>query len=139
VTCLDRSRRVLQAARERLRRMPNVRCLLGDLETVPLADARFDQVLLFHVLASAPEPARVLAEAARVLRPGGLLALVTLAAHRHGAATAPYGHRHPGFTPEALRRMLERAGLAVDACDVTSRERRPPHFEVLTAFAHRPA
>jgi SAM-dependent methyltransferase len=137
LTCLDRSPRVVAAARERLGSARNVDVVLGDLEAVPLADRSVDHVLLFNVLASARTPARVVGEAARVLRPGGLLALVTLAAHRHPDQTAPYGQLHPGFEPDALRRMLTRAGLAVDACAVTSRERRPPHFEVLTAFARR--
>jgi len=138
VTCLDRRRRVLEAARERLRHLANVRCLLGDLEAMPLAGARFDQVLLFHVLASARAPGRALREVARVLRPGGALALVTLASHRHAEQTAPYGHVHPGFAPAELRALLGATGLAVEFCDITSRERRAPHFEVLTAFAHRP-
>jgi ubiquinone/menaquinone biosynthesis C-methylase UbiE len=135
VTCLDRSTRVLDAARTRLARLPNVRVVQGDLQDVPSGDAEFDHVLLFNVLTSAKQPDRVLAEAARVLRPGGGVTLITLAAHRHLDQTAAYGHVHPGFAPAALRRMLTGAGLDVDACDVTSRERRQPHFEVITAFA----
>jgi hypothetical protein len=33
--------------------------------------------------------------------------------------------------------MLQKAGLAIDACDITCREKRSPHFEVITAFARR--
>jgi ubiquinone/menaquinone biosynthesis C-methylase UbiE/DNA-binding transcriptional ArsR family regulator len=137
ITCLDRSPRVLAAARARLARVPNVRYLLGQLEAVPAADARFDHVLLLNVLTSARQPARVLAEAARVLRPGGGLTLVTLDAHQHGEVTARYGHLHPGFKPVAVKRMLTQSGLTVDACEVTSREHRQPHFQIVTAFARK--
>lgn len=139
VTCLDRSARVLDAARTRLAKLPNVRVVQGDLEDVPATDAEFDHVLLFNVLTSAKRPERVLAEAARVLRSGGGVTLITLAAHRHLDQTAAYGHVHPGFSPATLRRMLAAAGLDVEACDVTSRERRQPHFEVVTAFATKGA
>jgi len=138
VTCLDVSPRVLAAARERLRGQPHVRFVLGDLHAVPAADASFDQVLLFNVLAHATTPARVLAETARVLRPGGAVVVVTLASHDHPDVTAPFGHVHAGFAPAVLRRLCTRAGLVVEHCDVTSRERREPHFSVLTAFARKP-
>jgi len=136
--CLDRSSRMLAAARVRLRGLPNVRVLPGDLHAIPAADDRFDHVLLFNVLTHVAAPARALAECARVLRPGGVLALVTLDAHSHAAVTAGYGHVHVGFRPAALRRLLARAGLAIDRCEATSRERRPPHFTVVSAFAHKP-
>jgi SAM-dependent methyltransferase/DNA-binding transcriptional ArsR family regulator len=138
VTCLDRSPRVLTAARERLGGVPHVRFVLGDLHAVPAADASFDHVLLFNVLTHAATPARVLGEAGRVLRAGGDLVIVTLAAHDHPDATAPFGHLHAGFAPAVLRRLCTRAGLAVEHCGVTSRERREPHFSVITAFARKP-
>jgi ArsR family transcriptional regulator len=96
-------------------------------------------VLLFNVLASARQPPRAIAEAARVLRPGGGVTLVTLDEHPHAEQTARYGHVHPGFKPTAIKRWLTQAGLQVEACTVTSRERRQPHFQVLTAFAHTPS
>ena len=139
VTCLDRSPRVLAAARQRLSDAPNVRYLLGDLEAIPARAERFDHVLLFNVLTSAQQPARLVAEAARVLRPGGGITLVALDAHHHAEVTNRYGHLHPGFKAAAVRRMLTQAGLTVDACGVTSRERRQPHFQVVTAFARKAA
>jgi SAM-dependent methyltransferase len=138
ITCLDRSARVLTAARARLARAPNVRYLRGELEALPVRDRSFDHVLLLNVLASARHPARVVAEAARVLRPGGRITLVTLDEHHHPDVTAGYGHVHRGFKAAAVKRLLAQAGLAVDACGVTSRERRQPHFQVVTAFARRP-
>ena len=138
VTCLDRSRRMAAAARTRLKEHRNVRVLVGDVESIPAADRSFDHALLYNVLACVPQPAHALAELARVLRPGARLVVVTLDGHDHLEVTAPYGHVHAGFKPAALRRLLGRADLAVEGCEVTSRERREPHFHVVTAVAHRP-
>lgn len=45
----------------------------GAAETLPFADDEFDAVVSFHVLCSVDDPKRVLAEAGRVLKPGGEL------------------------------------------------------------------
>jgi ArsR family transcriptional regulator len=132
---LDRSEKVLSAARRRTKSLSNARFVLGEMEALPFEAARFDHVLLFHVLVHAEDPSVAIAEATRVLRPGGSLGVVTLASHPHADLTAPYGHRHAGFAPAALRSMLRAAGLAVRTCEVTSRERKAPHYEVLTACA----
>jgi ArsR family transcriptional regulator len=137
ITCVDKSERVLAAARARLADVPGVRFARGDLQALPAAAASFDQVLLFNVLTHVDRPAEVLVEAARVLRPGGDLVAVTLDQHPHAEATARYGHVHAGFKPAAVRRMLVRAGLDVERCEVTSRERREPHFNVVTVFARK--
>jgi DNA-binding transcriptional ArsR family regulator len=138
VTCVDLSETLVSAARVRLAGHAHVRAEVADLHALPFADATFDQVLLLNVLTHLRAPARAVGELARVLRPTGRLALVTLAAHHHLDVTAAYGHVTPGFRPAAVRRMLEKAGLAVEQCAVTSREKRAPQFEVVTAFAHRP-
>src|SRR5262245_6279616 len=127
VTCLDRSRRMVAAAQARLREQPNARVLVGDAAAIPTVDASFDHVLLYNVLACVPQPAQAVGELARVLRPGGRLVVVTLDAHDHLEVTAPYGHVHAGFKAAAVRRLLARTGLAVERCEVTSRERREPH------------
>jgi SAM-dependent methyltransferase len=137
-TLLDRSERVLAAARSRLTKVPNVRFLHGDLHAIPAPAAAFDEVLLLNVLTFAERPAVVLAEVARVLRPGGRVAAITIDEHTHTELAAQYGHVQLGFKPATLRRLLHKAGLVVDQCEVTSRERREPHLNVVTGFAHRP-
>ncbi|WP_437606057.1 metalloregulator ArsR/SmtB family transcription factor [Sorangium sp. So ce834] len=137
MTCLDASETVIEAARLRLARLGNVRFARGDMHELPFEAASFDQVMLMNCLTFARSPARAVAEAARVLRPGGALAGVTLKAHRHEIAAVTYSHVRFGFEPRELRAMLEAAGLVVDACDVTSREKRPPHFEVISIHARK--
>jgi len=137
VTCLDRSPAVLRAGRRRLAHLPHVAFARGDMHALPFPDGSFDHVLLLACLDYASEPARALGEATRVLRPGGDLVAVTLARHGHRETVARYDHVQCGFEPAALARMARGAGLTVDLCAVTSRERRLPHFEVLTLHARR--
>jgi ArsR family transcriptional regulator len=138
ITCLDRSERVIDAARARLGREKNVRFQVGDLQALPFEGASFDQVLLFNVLTYAENPPQVLKEAARVLRPAGQLVVVTLEAHQHQDFIATYEHVSSGFTAAQLRKLLTRAGLEVEVCAVSHREKRAPHFQVLHAFAKKP-
>ena len=115
VTCLDRSDKVLHAARQRLSGHDNVTFTPGDLHALPFPDARFDHVLLLNVLTYTKDPTQVLREAARVLKPGGDLTVSTLARHDHKNVTAPYGHVNQGFRPATLRGWLVKsAGLAVE-------------------------
>ncbi len=138
VTCLDASLRVAAAGMRRARHVPGLRFVAGDMHALPFADRSFDQVMLVNTLLHARQPARALAEAVRVLRPGGTMTVVVLRRHDHRELMAAYDHLQPGFEPAVLRRLLLRAGLELSLCTVTSRERRPPHLEVVTAYARRP-
>lgn len=137
VTCVDRNQKMVDAARARLARVKNATVCLGDVHELPFADDAFDHVMLFNILTQATTPLRVVSEAARVLRAGGNLAVVTLAPHDHTDVTANYHDIHAGFSTAQVRRMLQKAGLTTDSCDITCREKRSPHFEVITAFAHK--
>lgn len=137
VTCLDRNQKMAEAAQARLAKLKNATVCIGDVHDLPFKDRSFDHVMLFNILTQATIPTRVVCEAARVLRNGGNLVVVTLAPHDHADVTASYHHIHPGFSTAQLRRMLQKAGLVVDSCDVTCREKRSPHFEVVTAFSHK--
>ena len=137
--CLDASTKVVMAASERLRRLGNVEVHEGDMHALPFDDATFDLVVLMHALTYADEPAKAVAEAARVLRPGGRLLLTSLAKHEHRAVVEAYGHVNLGFSERDLQRFATRAGLEVLSSSLVTRERRPPHFEVLSVIARRAA
>lgn len=75
VTAVDSSRRMAEAARAKLSGT-SARVLLGDAAEPPVADRRFDAVLVRHLLWAVPDPAAALRRWAELLRPGGRLVLV---------------------------------------------------------------
>ena len=136
--CIDASPRVVTAASERLKPFANVEVRQGDMHALPFPDASFDLVVLMHALTYAAKPAQAVAEAARVLRRGGRLLLSSLARHEHKAVVEAYGHANLGFTEKELRRFADRAGLEVASSGTVTRERRPPHFEVISLLGVKP-
>lgn len=139
LTCVDASERMIEAAASRLRKHGNVRALVADAHALPFREASFDAALLFHTLTYAERPEVVVAECARVLRPGGRLVILSLDRHEHRELTAPFGERHPGFTPRRLEGFVTRAGLALSSCELACREAKKPHLRVLLATAEKPA
>lgn len=138
VTCVDSSARIVEAARRRLQRCDNVRVVEGDMLALKLGRKRFDLVLVMHSLTHTDHPQQVLSEAARVLKSGGRLLAVTLARHVHKAVVEPFDHRNLGFDINDLTAMARAGDLEVIECKRISRERRPPHFEVLSLLARKP-
>ncbi|MBF6024558.1 ArsR family transcriptional regulator [Lysobacter niastensis] len=137
--CLDSSTKVVLAASERLRRLKNVEVREGDMHALPFPEAHFDLVVLMHALTYADQPAQAVVEAARVLKPGGRLLLTSLARHEHRGVVEAYGHVNLGFSEKELLKYAAKAGLDVSSCNTVTRERRPPHFEVIALIAHKPA
>jgi ArsR family transcriptional regulator len=135
---VDSSERVVTAARARLKSFRNVEVVEGDMHALDLGKRRFDLVLMMHALTYSEHPAKALAEAARVLKPGGRLLAATLAKHAHRAAVSPFDHRNLGCRREELVAFARKAGLEVLRCAKVSREARPPHFEVLSLLARKP-
>jgi SAM-dependent methyltransferase/DNA-binding transcriptional ArsR family regulator len=137
ITCIDKSPRMIEAARERLAKLPNARAELADVQELPFRTASFDAILVFHTLTYAEDPRRAIDECARVLRPGGRVVLLSLDQHEHRDVTAPYGERHPGFSPRAVRGLLARAGLEVSFSGIACREAKKPHFQVVLSVAEK--
>ena len=136
--CIDTSARVVAAASERLRRLENVEVREADMHALPFKEGSFDLVVLMHALTYAARPAQAVSEGARVLRKGGRLLLSSLARHEHKAVVETYGHVNLGFAAKELRRFAEKAGLEVTSLETVTRERRPPHFEVISLIAVKP-
>ncbi|MHB1058369.1 MAG: ArsR/SmtB family transcription factor [Rhodanobacter sp.] len=138
IVCVDSGERVVEAAAKRLRTFANVQVIRGDMHALDLGRQRFDLVLMLHALTYAEQPAKAVAEAARLLRPGGRLLAVTLGRHDHRAAVAPFDHRNLGFGSAQLDGFARAAGLDVLSCNRLSRERKAPHFEVISLLARKP-
>ena len=49
-----------------------------------------------------------------------------------------FGHVNLGFSEKDLRRFVTKAGLEILSCGTVTRERRPPHFEVIALIARKP-
>ena len=113
IVALDKSLEMLRVARAKLQHLPpdRVELVQGDFLTLPFADARFDTVLLHQVLHFTAEPERALAEAARVLRTGGRIAIVDFAAHTHEELRERFQHVRLGFADKQMRELLQQAGF----------------------------
>ncbi|MFC4169135.1 ArsR/SmtB family transcription factor [Teichococcus aestuarii] len=111
---LDASREMLALARARLgeRNLANASVRLADMYRLPLPDGGFDAATLQMVLHYAEDPAAALAEAARILRPGGLLVVIDLAPHGRQDVLSGLAHRWPGFDDAGLAGWLGAAGCA---------------------------
>jgi ubiquinone/menaquinone biosynthesis C-methylase UbiE len=110
---VDASKAMLALARSRLARAGLTHCSvrLADMYRLQLAENSFDIAVMQMVLHYAEDPPGVLAEAARVLRPGGRLIVIDLAHHGRDDLVAKLAHRWPGFTDAAMRTLLSDAGL----------------------------
>jgi ubiquinone/menaquinone biosynthesis C-methylase UbiE len=110
---IDASRAMLALARARLAGPGLTHCAvrLADMYRLPLPDGGFDAVVMQMVLHYAEDAAAALAEAARVLRPGGRLVVVDLAAHDRRDCIDRLAHRWPGFSDPRMHELLTGAGL----------------------------
>ena len=113
---VDASREMLALARARLSERglaERAAVRLADMYRLPIPDASQDAVTMQMVLHYAEDPAAALAEAARVLKPGGLLLLADLAPHSRSDLLDRFAHRWPGFDDAAIAGWLGEARCAL--------------------------
>jgi ArsR family transcriptional regulator len=111
VIAVDESNAMLTAARKRLHGMDNVDIRNGRLEALPLGDQEVDVALLFLVLHYVADPTEVVAEAARVLKPGGRLLVLDMMPHDRQDLKQSMGHLWQGFASGTLEEWMRAAGL----------------------------
>lgn len=139
VVGIDRSDEVLERAKALAtrRKVTNVEWKKGDLTRLPLRDESLDVVLLSQALHHANDPERAIAEAARVLRPGGRVVILDLRAHSQDWVRRRFGDQRLGFTSDELRDLLTGAGLTHVRVQVGAAKTGDP-FTVLIASASKP-
>jgi ArsR family transcriptional regulator len=110
---LDLSREMLSVARANLDRTSLRNCQVrhGDMYHVPLPDGSFDAATMHNVLHFADDPSAALAEAARVLRPGGRLVVIDFGRHELEFLRREHAHRRLGFTDTEMHGWFTAAGL----------------------------
>lgn len=110
---IDQSIEMLTVARANLDRVSLKNCQVrqGDMYHLAVADGAFDVTVLHHVLHFADDPQAALAEAARVLSPGGLLVVIDFAPHDQEFLRREHAHRRLGFDDGEMQAWLRSAGL----------------------------
>lgn len=140
VIAIDHSEPVLARARALAarRRVKNITWKHGELTALPIHDASVDLALLSQALHHAPDPSRALAEAVRIVRPGGTLLVLDLRQHDQVWVRERLGDERLGFPDEELERLLCGAGLEDVRVQVGTRKTGDP-FTVLIASGRKPS
>src|SRR5207237_1087751 len=111
VIAVDESGPMLSAAKARLEAHANVDLRTGTIEALPIEDAALDVALLFLVAHFITDPAKVMGEIRRVLKPGGRLLVVDLMSHDRADYVVQLGHVWQGFDAEQMKEWLHQAGF----------------------------
>jgi ArsR family transcriptional regulator len=113
VTAIDRSGSALGKAKAEAARqgLSNITFLEADLHALPLPNASVDLVVVSQSLHHVDSIEHVLAEGARLLKPGGRLVVLELLPHEEEWVLARLGHQHLGFDPEVVREAMRAVGI----------------------------
>jgi ArsR family transcriptional regulator len=113
---VDASRDMLSVARSNLDKSGVVKASVrhGDILNLPLEGQDFDFVTIHQVLHFLDQPELAIAEAARVLRPGGRLLIVDFAPHTLEHLRDEHAHVRLGFSHQVMAEWLSKLGLDVD-------------------------
>jgi ubiquinone/menaquinone biosynthesis C-methylase UbiE len=135
VIAVDNSDKMIELG-SALARKQGVRALefrKGDLEAVPIADGSVDLALFSQSLHHALHPERAVAEAWRILRPGGRIAILDLVQHRFAEARELYADVWLGFSEVELELLLGKAGFRSVHTSVVHKETEAPFFQTVLA------
>ncbi len=139
VIAVDSSARMIEVGREQARRhgVKNIDYRLGDMEEIPIGDGEVELVFFSQSLHHALHPERALAEAARILVPGGRIFVLDLLRHRFEEARELYADEWLGFSEAELEAMLETAGFVNVEAAVVDKEPDTPQFQTLLVVGEK--
>lgn len=135
VIAVDNSQKMVEYGADLARKhgVQNLEYRQGDLEAVPIADASVDLAFFSQALHHAQHPDRAVAEAYRILKPGGRIVVLDLMRHTFEDAREMYADLWLGFSEVDVRRFLAKAGFQNVETSVVHREEEAPHFETMLA------
>jgi ubiquinone/menaquinone biosynthesis C-methylase UbiE/biotin operon repressor len=133
VIAIDNSEKMVEFGSELARKhgIGNLEYRLGDLEDVPIRAGTVDLAFLSQALHHAVHPDRAVAEAWRILKPGGKIAILDLNRHHFEEAREMYADLWLGFTELEVEKLLKSGGFRSVETAIVYREADPPHFETL--------
>lgn len=139
VIAVDNSEKMVEfgSSLARSHGVKNLEYRLGDLEELPVKKGEADVAFFSQSLHHAQHPPRALAEAFRIVKPGGRVIILDLLKHHFEEARALYADVWLGFSEVELRRMLSDAGFQNVSTALVHREAEAPHFETILAAADK--
>jgi ArsR family transcriptional regulator len=109
---IDRSPEMLRMARAKIAQAGlDAELRQGDMYALPLPSHSADTIVIHQVLHYAQQPPAAIAEAARVLAPGGRLLIVDFAAHDREELRDRDAHARLGFADDIMLKWMKVAGL----------------------------
>ena len=135
VIAVDNSDKMVELGSDLARKqgVPALEYRKGDLEAVPIADGSVDLALFSQSLHHAQHPERAVAEAWRILKPGGRIAILDLVQHRFAEARELYADVWLGFSEVELELLLGKAGFRNLHTAVVHKETEAPFFQTVLA------
>jgi ArsR family transcriptional regulator len=139
VIAIDNSEKMVEFGAELARKhgIANLEYRFGDLEDVPIRSSTVDLAFLSQALHHAVHPERAVAEAFRILKRGGRIAILDLNRHQFEEAREMYADLWLGFTELEIVRYLKGAGFQNVETAVVFREPDAPHFETILATGEK--
>ena len=137
VIAVDNSEKMVEFGGELARRhgFENLEYRLGDMEEPPVAEGSADLVVFSQALHHAASPARAVAAAWRILRPGGRIAVLDLLQHQFEQARELYADTWLGFSELDLHGFLQGAGFGSVEVGVVAWDEQNPQFQTVFATA----
>lgn len=137
VIAIDNSEKMIEFGQKLAKenQLPNLEYRLGDIESPPINDSSVDLAIFSQALHHAEQPTKALAEAHRILKPGGRLIVLDLLRHTFEKARELYFDTWLGFSEVELAEMIAGAGFSDVETAIVDREEIPPNFQTLLASA----
>ncbi len=110
---VDNAPAMIEYARTRLAHLDNVEFRLGDIEHLPFRDAEVRVAVLSLVLHHLLRPTESIAEAVRVVAPGGVIIVAEFAVHANEALRDAHGDRWLGIEMDAIEARLTGEGCRI--------------------------